>query len=136
MNTSLPTGENGFSEENITRIANAVQCHSLLSGQQDCHEFWFSKPYWALLINMDGPLFLHHTEAVHPSLPNSQMIVQTRFAKRPKMAESQWMKLRSSQCESESQDMRNVKLPIELGFTGVVCILSVGGPSGNLEVLG
>ena len=29
-------------EENIARIANAVQCHSLLSGNKDCHGFRFS----------------------------------------------------------------------------------------------
>ena len=27
---------------NIARIANAVQCHNWLSGNNDCHEFWFS----------------------------------------------------------------------------------------------
>ena len=27
---------------NIARIANAVQCHSWLSGNKDCHEFRFS----------------------------------------------------------------------------------------------
>ena len=27
---------------NIARIANAVQCQSLLSGNKDCHEFRFS----------------------------------------------------------------------------------------------
>ena len=27
---------------NIARIANAVQCHSSLSGNKDCHEFRFS----------------------------------------------------------------------------------------------
>ena len=25
-------------EENIARIANAVQCHNKLSGNKDCHE--------------------------------------------------------------------------------------------------
>ena len=29
-------------EENIARIANAVQCHNLLSNNKDCHEFRFS----------------------------------------------------------------------------------------------
>ena len=29
-------------KQNIARIANAVQCHSLLSGNKDCHEFRFS----------------------------------------------------------------------------------------------
>ena len=28
--------------ENIARIANAVQCHNLLSDYKDCHEFRFS----------------------------------------------------------------------------------------------
>ena len=30
------------SQENIARIANAVHCHSLLSGNKNCHEFKFS----------------------------------------------------------------------------------------------
>ena len=29
-------------KENIARIANAVQCHNLLSDYKDCHEFRFS----------------------------------------------------------------------------------------------
>ena len=29
-------------EQNIARIANAVQCHSFLSDNKDCHEFGFS----------------------------------------------------------------------------------------------
>ena len=28
--------------QNIARIANAVQCHNLLSDYKDCHEFRFS----------------------------------------------------------------------------------------------
>ena len=28
--------------KNIARIANALQCHALLSGNTDCHEFKFS----------------------------------------------------------------------------------------------
>ena len=28
--------------QNIARIANAVHCHSLLSGNKNCHEFKFS----------------------------------------------------------------------------------------------
>ena len=32
------TIEKGFCEENITRIANNVQCHSLLSGLKDCQK--------------------------------------------------------------------------------------------------
>ena len=34
--------ENGRLILNIARIANAVQCHNLLSGNKDCHEFRFS----------------------------------------------------------------------------------------------
>merc|ERR1711989_268880 len=36
------TLESIFYTINIARIANAVQCHSLLSGSKDCHEFRFS----------------------------------------------------------------------------------------------
>ena len=31
-----------YVDKNIARIANAVQCHSLLSGNEDCQEFKFS----------------------------------------------------------------------------------------------
>ena len=31
-----------MSDINIARIANAVQCHNKLSGNNDCHEFRFS----------------------------------------------------------------------------------------------
>ena len=36
------TNIRGAIKKNIARIANAVQCHSWLSGDKDCHEFRFS----------------------------------------------------------------------------------------------
>ena len=37
-----PRSPFGTSNQNITRIANAVQCHSQLSGHYDCHDLRFS----------------------------------------------------------------------------------------------
>merc|ERR1711989_71199 len=37
-----PVGANKRAHQNIARIANAVQCHSKLSGNKDCHELRFS----------------------------------------------------------------------------------------------
>ena len=38
----IKTNKVGGAKENIARIANAVQCQSLLSGHHDCNVFMFS----------------------------------------------------------------------------------------------
>ena len=54
--------------KNIARIANAVHCHSELSGIKDCHEFRFSivrivaKINKPLALIMDISLFLYRKE--------------------------------------------------------------------------
>ena len=44
---------------NIARIANAVQCHSKLSGHNDCHEFWFSAVWNVNNITQAMPYLCH-----------------------------------------------------------------------------